>query len=236
MERAVFSSLLCMFTNYDAVPGTSAAIRRSPSITPETIMPFSLTSYLLGVGTVAGALAFGFGGGILLTNTAMKESPTRPTRVERVARSESRPPAAPPQAANALVAKPKENPAPPVAPAAAHHTDPVPAVQAEAPKPNPRGEPQGSKEPATAREAEQTKQAEPAEAEHRRTAAARSERQKRYALRRSRENAASRTKPREVEAQDEPEVQGYAVERPEPGFDIFRVFNPPSFDDGDRGD
>jgi hypothetical protein len=40
----------------------------------ETPMPFSLPSYLLGVGTVVGALAFGFGGGVLLTKTAIKDS------------------------------------------------------------------------------------------------------------------------------------------------------------------
>jgi len=57
-------------------------------------MPFSLGSYLLGVGTVVGALAFGFGGGLLLTHTAMKESPAGHTRVERLARAESDTPGA----------------------------------------------------------------------------------------------------------------------------------------------
>jgi hypothetical protein len=52
-------------------------------------MPFSLGSYLLGVGTVVGALAFGFGGGLLLTHTAIKESPAAQTRVERLARAHS---------------------------------------------------------------------------------------------------------------------------------------------------
>ena len=51
-------------------------------------MPFSLGSYLLGVATVLGALAFGFGGGVLLTHTVMKESPTRQKRVERLVRAE----------------------------------------------------------------------------------------------------------------------------------------------------
>jgi hypothetical protein len=55
----------------------------------EANMPFCLGSYLLGVGTVVGALAFGFGGGLLLTHTAMKESPTAQTRVERLARVHS---------------------------------------------------------------------------------------------------------------------------------------------------
>ena len=54
-------------------------------------MPFSLGSYLLGVGTVVGALAFGFGGGVLLTHTAMKESPAGQTRIERLARVEPEP-------------------------------------------------------------------------------------------------------------------------------------------------
>jgi hypothetical protein len=57
-------------------------------------MPFSLPSYLLGVGTVVGALAFGFGGGVLLTKTAMKDAPVADTRVERVKRADS-PSAAP---------------------------------------------------------------------------------------------------------------------------------------------
>ena len=52
-------------------------------------MPFSLGSYLLGVGTVVGALGFGFGGGLLLTHTAMKESPAAHTRIERLARAHS---------------------------------------------------------------------------------------------------------------------------------------------------
>jgi hypothetical protein len=58
-------------------------------------MPFSLGSYLLGVGTVVGALAFGFGGGVLLTHTAMKEAPAGATRVERVARVEPEPSSSP---------------------------------------------------------------------------------------------------------------------------------------------
>lgn len=53
------------------------------SRTVEVNMPFSLGSYLIGVGTVVGTLAFGFGGGVLLTHTAMKESPAGQTRVVR---------------------------------------------------------------------------------------------------------------------------------------------------------
>jgi len=40
-------------------------------------MPFSLTSYLLGVGTVVGALAFSFGGGVLVTKTVKETRQVR---------------------------------------------------------------------------------------------------------------------------------------------------------------
>ncbi len=55
-------------------------------------MRFSMLSYLLGVGTVVGALTLGFGGGVLLTKTAIKDSASGPSRIERAARAE---PAAP---------------------------------------------------------------------------------------------------------------------------------------------
>jgi hypothetical protein len=139
------------------VTGTSAAIRAFFVLrTVEANMPFSLGSYLLGVGTVVGALAFGFGGGVLLTNTAMKESPAGPTRLERLSRAEPEPSAAPPTPTaqttlssnqpaatpNPVTALDQEHPAsvaaikqdaPPAQQAAAVRTDPVPASQAEPP-------------------------------------------------------------------------------------------------------
>src|SRR5207253_8398598 len=72
-----------------------AAIRAFALVNTETTMPFSLSSYLLGVGTVVGALGFGFGGGVLLTKTAMKDTPVAETRVERVKRADSPSPSAP---------------------------------------------------------------------------------------------------------------------------------------------
>ncbi|MEA2943699.1 MAG: hypothetical protein QOD09_4228 [Bradyrhizobium sp.] len=54
-------------------------------------MRFSMNSYLLGVGTVVGALALGFGGGIVLTNTAIKDTPAGRSRVERAVRAEPAP-------------------------------------------------------------------------------------------------------------------------------------------------
>jgi hypothetical protein len=77
-------------------------------------MPLSLSSYLLGVGTVVGALSLGFGGGVVLTHTAMKQSPVGQTRIEQFARPESQPAAAPQTADNAVTIPPP-NAAPAVA-------------------------------------------------------------------------------------------------------------------------
>jgi hypothetical protein len=123
----------------------------------EAEMPFSLGSYLIGVGTVVGALAFGFGGGVLLTHTTMKESPAGQTRVERLARAEPETPAAPQVPAAQITPTPnqaavatnqvtppdqdrpasatarKQDPAPSEPPAA---PDPVPAAQVGTPKPD----------------------------------------------------------------------------------------------------
>jgi hypothetical protein len=96
-------------------------------------MRFSMNSYLLGVGTVVGALAFGFGGGILLTKTAIKDTPAGPSRIERAARQEPAP--AQVQVTDAKpVTVPRADPAPAVQPA----PGPAPQVQAAAePKPAP---------------------------------------------------------------------------------------------------
>jgi hypothetical protein len=132
-------------------------------------MPFSLGSYLLGVGTVVGALAFGFGGGVLLTKTAMKESPAGPTRVERLARAEPEPPAASPtraaqttptpdQAAVVPTAVDQDHPASvaaikqdaaPAQQSVAVRPDPVPASRAEPPPPPPKPDAARKPEPDT---------------------------------------------------------------------------------------
>src|SRR5258708_39388833 len=105
--------------------GTSFAIRAFDSGRPqEATMLFSMNSYLLGVGTVVGALAFGFGGGILLTKTAIKDSPAGPSRIERVARPEPTPQVEGTE--GRAVPVPRADPAPGVQPAPA----PAPQVQA----------------------------------------------------------------------------------------------------------
>ena len=203
-------------------------------------MPFSVSSYILGVGTVVGALAVGFGSGAFLTNTVMKEHPAGPTRVERVARSE---PLAAPQTANVPLAGPQENPAPPAqapsvdrdqaqavqAPPAqpAATPAPAPAVQAEPPKPDVQREAERAKDPAPAqpveqaRQPEQAKQADSKEAEQRKTAERKGERQKRYAERKLREITIARMRPRRPEVVEEPEV--VVSEPQERHFDLFRT-------------
>src|ERR1035437_320456 len=101
--------------------------------TLEVTMPFSMTTYFAGVGTVVGALAFGFGGGVVLTNTAIKDTPAGPMRIERVMRSE---PIAALQVVEAkAIPMPSVDPAPAVKPA----LEPIPVAQplpviAEVPK------------------------------------------------------------------------------------------------------
>jgi type IV secretory pathway VirB10-like protein len=197
-------------------------------------MPFSLTSYLLGVATVVGALAFGFGGGVLLTNTAMKETAAGSTKIERVARSNPEPAAASPQAANAQdtnakVTNVKENPAPPVEPAApAVRPDPVPAVQAEVSKPEPAKQTENVKQ-------ENAKQPEQSEAEQKKAAERKIERQKRYAERKVRDVAAARMKQQQLqlEVQDQSERSESAFGREQRHFDLFRMLTPPPFDRSD---
>lgn len=53
-------------------------------------MTFSMPSFFVGVGTVVGAIALGFGGGVILTGSAVRDTST-PARVERVAHPESVP-------------------------------------------------------------------------------------------------------------------------------------------------
>jgi flagellar biosynthesis GTPase FlhF len=115
-------------------------------------MRFSMNSYLLGVGTVVGALAFGFGGGILLTKTAIKDTPAGPSRIERAARPEPMSPQVQVTEARAIPV-PRADPAPAVQPP----SEPVPQVQAAAaePKPVPEAKPAEARpvaEPAKAAE------------------------------------------------------------------------------------
>jgi hypothetical protein len=72
------------------IPGTFAELRCGRRVRPaEAAMAFSLSSYILGVGTIVGALAFGVGTGALMTKSALLKGATAaaPSRVERVSRS-----------------------------------------------------------------------------------------------------------------------------------------------------
>jgi hypothetical protein len=245
------------------VAGTFAAVRAFVLRTVEANMPLSFGSYMLGIGTVVGALAFGFGGGVLLTNTAMKESPAGQTRVERLARTEPESPAVSPapsaqttlssnqaafpnqvtaidQGHPASVAAIKQDAAQAQQPAAVR-PDPVPASQAEPPKPDaarkpdpdaPRqieaaGEPQPAKqaarEPQPQKQVEQTERTEAKPVESKETDL-RTERSRRYAERRLRDNVAPRMRQRRLDVQEEPAQEVVVARPPEQHFDLFGGF------------
>jgi hypothetical protein len=191
-------------------------------------MPFSLSSYLLGVGTVVGALAFGFGGGVLLTKTATKDTPVAETRVERVKRADSPSASAPPQPVETVDMKAMPAPSSPAEPAppVAAPASPVQA-STESPKtepPKPITEVPKQAEPARAAElplqteparpAEQSsKFAEQREAELRKAEARKIDRQKRDAERKTKAMAITRAKQRQFEEQPEPSRPEYVLER-----------------------
>jgi hypothetical protein len=194
----------------------------------EAMMPFSLSSYLLGVGTVVGALAFGFGGGVLLTKTAMKDSSPAESRVERVARAE--PASPPPQAVEA-----KSTPAPPAEPRPPAASLPEVQANTEVPKPVAEApkeaapartaesvsqtEPKKPAEPSTKPLEQSTKPADQKEAELRKA----EERNKRYAERRARDIAAARTRQRQLEELRESSKPVFAYEREEPRSKLFEM-------------
>jgi hypothetical protein len=183
-------------------------------------MPFSMTTYFAGVGTVVGALALGFGCGIVLTNTAIKDTPAGPTRIERVMRSE------PIAALQVIQAKatpvPSVDPAPAVKPA----LEPVPVVQplplvAEGPKETPHEVEQPN-------QVGLTKQAGEKDAEQRKAAERKIDRQKRYAERKAREVATTRMKQQPLEEQGEPAKPELAYDRvEEPHFNLFESLSAP---------
>jgi hypothetical protein len=186
----------------------------------ETTMPFSLSSYLLGVGTVVGALAFGFGSGVLLTKTAMKDSSTAETRVERVKRAETS--SAPQQPVETVDTKATPGPPPSAEPVtqAAAPASPVqastgppgaepPKPIAEAPKPaDPATTAQSPAPPALARPAQESTPSAEQRAEARKI-----ERQKRDAERKAKATALAKAKQRQFEEQPEPSRREYVYER-----------------------
>jgi hypothetical protein len=184
-------------------------------------MPFSMTTYFAGVGTVVGALALGFGSGIVLTNTAIKDTPAGPTRIERVARPA--PIAAPPQVVEAKVV-------PLAAADSAPAVKPVSAIQSQQPVAEVPKETQHAKEVEQPKQAELTKQTEQKEAEQRR-AERKIDRHKRYAERKAREVATTRMKQRQFEEQGEPAKPELAYDRvEEPHFNLFESRSVPPRD------
>lgn len=181
-------------------------------------MPFSMSTYFAGVGTVVGALALGLGGGVVLTNTAIKDTRAGPTRIERVMRSE-------PIAALQFVAA-KGIAMPAVDPASE-----IPVVQRQPVATEVAKETQHAKDVEQPKPVESAKQAEQTETEQRKAAERRIDRQKRHAERRARQVAANRMKQRQLEEQGESAKPELAYDRvEEPHFNLFESPNAPQPD------
>jgi type IV secretory pathway VirB10-like protein len=184
-------------------------------------MPFSMTTYFAGVGTVVGALALGFAAGGVLTSTAMKDTPAGSTRIERVKRSE--PISAPQMIEAKAIPMPSADPAPAIRPAVEPPVIQPQPVVAEIPK-----ETQRAKEVGQPKQVELAKQAEQTEADQRKAAERKIDRQKRYAERKTRELATTRMKQRQLEEQGEPAKPELAYDRvEEPHFNLFESRNAP---------
>jgi hypothetical protein len=203
-------------------------------------MTFSLSSYILGVGTIVGALAFGVGTGALMTKSALLKgtTATASNRVERVSRSQPSPVAA------SQAAEPRENLAQPVGPApaieaaAALQPDPASSVQPERPKADTRNEaaekpPEPAKQGGSANQPEHSVQPDQKQAVQEKPAERRVQRSKHYAERRTRRVPVAGPRPLQPEEQD-PHVRPdliYVPDQPQRGF--FRVFSPPPPDRSD---
>jgi type IV secretory pathway VirB10-like protein len=182
-------------------------------------MSFSMTTYFAGVGTVLGVLALGFGSGIVLTKTAIKDTPAVPTRTERVARRE--PIAAPPQVVEAKAV-------PLLAADTAPAVKPVSAIEPQPPVAAVPKETLHAKEEEQAKQSELTKQTEQKEAEQRRATERKIDRRKRYAERQAREVATTRMKQRQLDEQGEPAKPELTYDRvEEPHFNLFESRNAP---------
>ena len=215
-------------------------------------MPFSLSSYVLGVGTIVGALAFGVGTGVFMSKSALNTTAAAPSRVERVARSEPSPAAA---AAGPQVAEPteksketskeniaKETPAPRVDPAPAVvatpalHPDPAPAVRPATPTADTRNQtaekqPAPAKQGGSANHPEQVaNQPEQREAVQEKPAERRVQRSRHYAERRMRRVPVEVTRPLQSDEQELSEDRPEVVYRREQPRGFFQILSPPPDD------
>ena len=196
-------------------------------------MAFSMPSFFIGVGTVAGAIALGFGGGVLLTSSAIKETPTAPSRVERLAQ--------PDQASPKVVARaeaPKVDANPPVADvSSAAATVSVPPASTVIPltaqasgssappaaaAPNAAGA--TSMEQVVARDAEPLTQR---EMERQRRAERRLERKRIYAERRAQTQAVAKMRQPQFEVREQVRPELAFEREDDSGFDFFGRSNGP---------
>jgi type IV secretory pathway VirB10-like protein len=182
-----------------------------------------MTTYFAGVGTVVGALAVGFGGAVVVTTAAIKDTPAGPTRIERVMRSE--PIAAPQEVEAKAIPMPTVDPAPAVKLA----VGPIPTIQ---PEPLVAEIPKGSlHQVEQLNQVELTKPAEQKDAGQRKAAERKLDRQRRYAERKAGEVGTTKVKQRQLEEQVEPAKPELAYDRvEEPHFNLFESLSAPLLD------
>jgi hypothetical protein len=196
----------------------------------ERAMNFSMPSFFLGVGTVVGAIALGFGGGVLLTSSAIKE--TSPNRVERLAQHDQVP--SPKIVAKAdtpkIEASVPADAAGPTPPSAEGGQTAQPAVPSSPPASSIALAPQVAGVAATPMEKVVARDTEPSarEIERQRRAERQLQRKKLYAERRARAQAMARMRQQQFEVREQarPEL---AFEREDAGFNFFgRPDKPPT--------
>jgi hypothetical protein len=191
-------------------------------------MKFSMPSFFIGVGTVVGAIALGFGGGVLLTGSVIKETPVAPSRVERLAQPDRA--AAPKIVAKADTPKIDASLAADAANPAPAQESAQPAVPLEAQASTIAVSPQGANAAAPVEQvvAKDSEQLSARDVERQRRAERQLAHKKSYAERRARSQAVAKMRQQqfEVREQAKPEL---AFEREDIGFNFFgRSDQPPA--------
>ncbi len=197
-------------------------------------MTFSMPSFFIGVGTVVAAIALGFGGGVLLTSSAIKETPAAPTRVERLAQPDQ---ASPKIVARAETTKDDANP-PAVAASSTAVTDSAPPAStviplaAQAPSVSTAPPAAAEPKPPSAAPMEQVmaRDSEPLtqrETERQRRAERLLERKKLYAERRAQAQAVAKMRQQQFEVREQVRPELAFEREDDAGFDFFGRSNGP---------
>ncbi len=204
-------------------------------------MNFSMPSYLIGVGTVVGAIAVGFGGGVILTNSAVKEAAT-PARVERVAHPDVPPAKIVARVENAKVDANAPAGAANASPAMDNTQTPVTVIPLDAKASSAPLAPQtadqsvapNSAAPVQQVLASDSEQVSAGEAERQRRAEKRLQRKRLQAERRAKAQAVAKMRQQQFEVREQQARPELAFERDDDsGLNFFGRSNPPQTADRD---